>query len=150
MKDWDEIPYEVIAKKIKNKNHVVADFGCGENLLKTLIPNKVLSFDHVSIDESVIACDMSDLSIYLENESIDVAVFSLSLWGTNYKDYIKEAYRVLSFGGFIYISEPVKNYEEEGEEQKLIDVIREQGFDITTNNSIEKTDKFIYITGIKI
>jgi hypothetical protein len=150
MKDWNEIPYEVIAKKIKNKNSIVADFGCGENLLKTLIPNKVLSFDHVAIDDSVIACDMSDLSIYLENESIDVAVFSLSLWGTNYKDYIKEAYRVLNFNGFIYIAEPVKNYQQDGEEQKLIDVIIEQGFDITTNNSILKTDKFIYITGVKL
>jgi hypothetical protein len=150
MKDWNEIPYEVIAKKIKNKNSIVADFGCGENLLKTLIPNKVLSFDHVAIDDSVIPCDMSDLSIQLENESIDVAVFSLSLWGTNYKDYIKEAYRVLNFNGFIYIAEPVKNYQQDGEEQKLIDVIIEQGFDITTNNSIHKTDKFIYITGVKL
>jgi len=150
MKDWNEIPYEVIAKKIKKKNAIVADFGCGENLFKTLIPNKVISFDHVAIDDSVIACDMSDLSLYLENESIDVAVFSLSLWGTNYKDYIKEAYRVLNFTGFIYIAEPVKNYEQNGEEQKLIDVIIEQGFDITKNNSIQKTDKFIYISGIKL
>lgn len=77
MKTWDEIPYEYIAKKIKNKNRIVADFGCGENLMKTLISNKVYSFDHVAIDDSVIACDMAHTP--LDDETIDIAVFSLAL-----------------------------------------------------------------------
>jgi superfamily II DNA or RNA helicase len=147
MKDWSEIPYEYIAKKIKNKNHKVADFGCGENLLKNFIPNEVISFDHVAIDESVISCDMSDVSKYLDNESIDVAVFSLALWGTNYKDYIKEAYRTLNWGGIIYISEPSKNYETEEEIEKLINLIKDFGFEIV--GGVEKRNKFIYIRGIK-
>ena len=96
MQSWSEIPYEYIASQIKNKNRVVADFGCGENLMKNCIPeNKVYSFDHVAIDETVIVCDMAHTP--LENESVDIAVFSLALWGTNYEDYFKEAYRVLSY-----------------------------------------------------
>lgn len=34
----------------------------------------------------------------LENESVDVAVFCLSLMGTNLQDYILEANRVLKIG----------------------------------------------------
>jgi hypothetical protein len=41
MKTWTEIPYEYIASQIKNKNRVVGDFGCGENLMKTFLENKV-------------------------------------------------------------------------------------------------------------
>jgi len=32
----------------------------------------------------------------LEDKSIDVAVFSLALWGVNWKDYLNEAYRLLN------------------------------------------------------
>jgi superfamily II DNA or RNA helicase len=150
MKDWSEIPYEVIAKKIKNKNHIVVDFGCGDNQMKNLIPNnKVISFDHIAFDDSVIACDMADLSSHLENESVDVAVFSLSLWSPNYKDYIHEAFRVLNFGGFIHIAEPLNNYQTEDEKNQLINLITDVGFNITIN-PIHYSDKFIYISGIKI
>lgn len=147
MKDWSEIPYEYIATKIKNKNHKVVDFGCGENLFKNFIPNEVTSFDHIAIDENVIACDMSDVSKYLDDESVDVTVFSLALWGTNYKDYIKEAYRVLNWGGYIYIAEPSKNYETEEDVNSLINLLTETGFEIV--GGVEKRNKFIYIKGSK-
>ena len=149
MKDWNEIPYEYIATKIKNRNHIVADFGCGENKMKSCIPNnKVYSFDHVACDDFVVACDIKDVGKYLDNESIDVAVFSLSLWGTNYKDYVKEAYRVLSYGGQIHIAEPSKSYDSNELEEEFSNLISEVGFKIV--GKIERRDKFIYITGIKI
>lgn len=148
MKDWSEIPYEYIATKIRNNNDVIADFGCGDNKFKDCVPNnEVYSFDHIACDDSVIACDMKDVSAHLEDESIDTAVFSLALWGTNYKDYIKEAFRVLKHRGFIYIAEPIKSYETPEEEQELYDLIRNEGFEII--GSIERRNKFIYITGIK-
>jgi superfamily II DNA or RNA helicase len=147
MKDWSEIPYEYISTKIKNKNHKVVDFGCGENLFKNFIPNEVISFDHIAIDETVIACDMSDVSNYLDDESVDVTVFSLALWGTNYKDYIKEAYRVLNWGGYIYIAEPSKNYETDEDVNSLINLLTETGFEIV--GGVDKRNKFIYIKGSK-
>lgn len=145
MKTWNEIPYEYIASKIKNKNRVVADFGCGENLMKDLIPqNKVYSFDHIAIDDSVIACDMAHTE--LENESIDIAVFSLALWGTNFEDYFKEAYRLLNYDGLMYIAEPSKSYAQE-DRNKLLEMLKQNGFTLVGN--IEDRGKFFYITVIK-
>lgn len=146
MKEWNEIPYEYIAlNKIKNKNRIVADFGCGENLMKNLIPNnKVYSFDHVAIDDSVIACDMAHTP--LENESIDIAVFSLALWGPNYEDYFKEAYRLLNYDGFVYIAEPSKAYTQE-QRNDLIQMLKQNGF--TQVGEIEDRGKFFYITVVK-
>jgi superfamily II DNA or RNA helicase len=149
MEKWSEIPYEYIATKIKDEGDIVVDFGCGENKFKNCIPkNKVYSFDHVAFDDSVIACDIKDVSEYLDNESVDVALFSLSLWGTNHKDYIKEAYRVLKHKGMIYIAEPINSYETPEDDSKLIELINEVGFQIV--GGLERRNKFIYITGIKI
>ena len=149
MKDWGEIPYQVIAKNILCESDEVIDFGCGDNQFKLEIPNnKVTSVDHVACDDSVIACDMCDLSNYVANESHDVAVFSLSLWGTNYTDYLKEAYRVLRRKGFIYIAEPTKHYETVEEQNALKQLLSDCGFKIVGN--IDVREKFIYITGIKI
>lgn len=149
MGEWDEIPYEYIATKIRNKNHTVIDFGCGENLFKNCVShNKVLAFDHVAIDETVIACDMKDISQWVGDESVDITVFSLALWGTNYEDYIKEANRVLNYGGVIHIAEPSSSYETLEDEQGLLDLITRNGF--TVVGQVEKRGKFIYITGIKM
>gem|GEM_PF-6322238 len=145
MQTWGEIPYEHIASKIKNRNRVVADFGCGENMMKTFIPNnKVYSFDHVAIDDSVIACDMAHTP--LEDESIDIAVFSLSLWGSNYEDYFKEAYRLLTYDGLMYIAEPSKAYDETKREE-LVVKLKDNGFEIV--GDIENRGKFFYITVMK-
>lgn len=145
MKTWNEIPYEYIASKIKNKNRVVADFGCGENLMKTFIPNnKVYSFDHIAIDDSVIACDMAHTP--LEDETIDIAVFSLALWGSNYEDYFKEAYRLLNYDGLMYIAEPSKSYDAV-ERMELINQLKRNGF--TLVGDIEDRGKFFYIVVMK-
>jgi superfamily II DNA or RNA helicase len=149
MEQWEEIPYEYIGTKIKNKKYVVVDFGCGENLFKNCIPdNKVISFDHVAVDDSVIACDMKDVSNWIKDEEVDVAVFSLALWGTNYEDYIKEAHRVLRYDGKIYIAEPAKDYQTKEEQEELVKMLNEVGFEQV--GSIENRGKFIYLTGIKI
>lgn len=149
MSTWEEIPYEYIAKKIKNKNRIVADFGCGENLMKTFIPNnKVYSFDHVAIDDSVIACDMAHTP--LDGESIDVAVFSLALWGKNYEDYFKEAYRLMTYDGLMYIAEPSSAYTED-ERKALIDMLKNNGFTVVMcgNKMWEDRGKFFYVTVMK-
>jgi superfamily II DNA or RNA helicase len=149
MDQWDEIPYEYIATKIRNRNHKIIDFGCGENLFRHCVPhNEVLAFDHVAIDDSVIACDIKDISQYVSDESVDVAMFSLALWGTNYRDYITEAHRVLNFGGMIHIAEPAKSYPTQEDEQELINLITDSGFTIVGH--IERRSKFIYITGVKM
>ena len=108
-KEWTEDPINVIAEKLnKNRHQVIADLGCGMNQLKTLVNSysQWYSFDHYSDDETVIKADISDLKEYLQDNSVDAAVFCMSLWGTNYMDYIKESYRYLKNGGIVYVAEP--------------------------------------------
>jgi superfamily II DNA or RNA helicase len=144
-KNWSEIPYKVIADIIKSRPEwLVGDFGCGENLLSKEIPNKVLSFDHVAIDDTVISCDISNIPI--ENNIFDVVVFSLSLMGTNYKEYFKEAYRTLKPMGMVIIAEPSNRWKDRDEELKSL--LIEEGFNIS--GDIKHTDKFIYVTAIKL
>jgi hypothetical protein len=141
--EWNEIPYEVIGKKISSRpDWVVGDFGCGENLLSKEITNKVHAFDHIAIDETVTACDISNVP--LKDNVLDVVVFSLSLMGTNYRDYLVEGHRTLRPFGLIMICEPKSKWE--GRENELVDVLREIGF---TANVERTTDKFIYVEGNK-
>jgi hypothetical protein len=142
-KDWNEIPYIEIAKQIKRTDYVIADLGCGENLLKNELPNKVLSFDHVAIDDTVIACDISNVP--LEDETIDVVVFSLSLMGTNYGDYLKEAYRILKPMQPIMIAETSNQWKNSENDFKKI--LLEIGFN---NIVMRESDKFIYVTAFKM
>lgn len=78
------------------KFYTIADFGCGDAKLAMTVEQNIHSFDLVAVNESVVACDMS--SVPLEDGSVDVAVFCLSLMGTNLNDYILEANRVLKVG----------------------------------------------------
>lgn len=109
--EWGEDPQDVIASKINESgaHGVVADFGCGRNELKGKVTSyyyKWLSFDHVANDETVIEADTTSLSEYVADESLDVAVYCLSIWGKNKIDYFKEANRMLKPGGVIYVAEP--------------------------------------------
>ena len=113
-------------------------------MLKTEIPNKVYSFDHVAIDETVTSCDLTNIP--LDDNSLDVAVFSLSLMGTNYTEYFKEAYRTLKPMGMIIVSEPATRWE--NKEDQLKEMLQESGFIIS--GDIEHRYRFIYIKAIKI
>ena len=143
-KDWDEIPYVEIAEKIKERPEwIVADMGCGENLLSKEVTNKVHAFDYVAIDKDVTACDMS--SIPLQDNEIDAIVFCLSLMGSNYLDYIREAFRVTKPYGSLFICEPKKKVE------KRLEVLKKEiestGFKVV---EVTTSSQFIYIQGIKL
>jgi superfamily II DNA or RNA helicase len=143
-KTWLEIPFVEIAKKINARPEwIVGDFGCGENLLSKEINNKVHAFDHVAIDDSVIVCDIKNVP--LDDNVLDVAVFSLSLMGLNYVDYLKEAYRTLKPYGCIFICEPGSKWADREDELKV--KIESVGF--KCHEAVKHTDKFIYIDGMK-
>jgi hypothetical protein len=91
---WPENPVTRFAAQIGLRPEwVVGDFGCGECLLQAAVPNRMVGLDHVAWDPTVIAGDMA--ASPLEAASLDVAVFSLSLMGTNWRDYLREAHRTL-------------------------------------------------------
>jgi ribosomal RNA-processing protein 8 len=51
----------------------------------------VHSFDLVAVNEMVTACDMANVP--LQDENIDIAVFCLSLMGTNVKGILKISFK---------------------------------------------------------
>ncbi|XP_065876957.1 ribosomal RNA-processing protein 8 isoform X2 [Euphorbia lathyris] len=105
MLHWPEQPVNILIKWLKERTSslVVADFGCGDARLAKSVKNKVFSFDLVSSDPAVVACDMANTP--LDDSSVDVAVFCLSLMGTNFPSYLEEAHRVLKPSGWLLIAE---------------------------------------------
>ena len=75
------------------QDYIIADFGCGEAILADSIFQTVHSFDLIAINSKVTACDISHTPLLMG--SVNVVVFCLSLMGTNIKDYLLEANRVL-------------------------------------------------------
>jgi superfamily II DNA or RNA helicase len=142
---WTEIPFQVIAEQInKRPDWVIGDFGCGEALLSKSVRNKMYSFDHVAINPSVMACDMSNTG--LNPEILDVAVFSLSLMGVNWADYLKEAYRILRSGGLLKIAEPASSWSDDSF-IALKNGIESAGFEILGDGKL--SSKFIYFDAVK-
>lgn len=141
-KDWEVVPYQEAIKWCKVRPQaVVADFGCGEALLAKELQNKVHSFDHVAINGSVIACDMSHVP--LDDASIDVAIFSLSLMGSNWIDYLKEAKRCLRLDGHLWIAEPTGRIQDADLFRKLLEYL---GFDA---RRVHAKDKFTFVEALK-
>lgn len=109
---WPANPLTRIIKTIKRlpKTTIIGDFGCGEGKLAESLPNKVYSMDLVSTRDDIIACNITKTP--LEPKSLDVAVYCLSLMGTNLNDYLLEANRVLKLHGSVYIAEIQSRFEE--------------------------------------
>ena len=141
---WQEIPYEKIAEKLQNYTNLqIGDFGCGEAKLAELLPNhQVHSFDHIAINAKVQACDISHTP--LPEATLDVAIFSLSLMGINYTDYLQEAHRTLKGGGSLLIAETISRWTDK--KQELLDLIASLGFTVVKE---QEGDRFLYINATK-
>ncbi|ESZ98710.1 hypothetical protein SBOR_0948 [Sclerotinia borealis F-4128] len=88
----------------------IADLGCGDATLSTGLQKdlkklnlKVHSFDLQSPSALVTRADIANLP--LADESIDIAIFCLALMGTNWIDFIEEAFRILRWKGELWIAE---------------------------------------------
>ena len=84
---------------------VIGDFGCGDAKLAESLEGKmkVHSFDLVSTNPRVTACNIANVP--LDDRTLDMAVFSLSLMGTDWPKFVAEALRCLKVGGFLYVAE---------------------------------------------
>lgn len=146
VEQWPVNPVNVIAKWIITNFRkqspacvVVADFGCGDAALaqklietkhKSKCPFQVHSFDLVASSDLVTACDMAHVP--LEDKSVHVAVFCLSLMGTNLADFLREAHRVLQDGGILKIAEVRSRFESsdknKDELEEFVQVLDKLGF----------------------
>ncbi len=107
---WPIVPFKEEIRWLSERDGlIVGDFGCGEAFIaaETSGQHEVYSFDHVAINDDVMACDMT--RVPLEDRQLDVAIFCLSLMGTNFTEYIREAHRCLRLDGCLHIWEPA-NY----------------------------------------
>ncbi|XP_016321070.1 ribosomal RNA-processing protein 8 isoform X2 [Sinocyclocheilus anshuiensis] len=110
---WPTNPVDSIISYICKKpaSLVVADFGCGDCKIARSVKNKVHSFDLAPVCDLATACDMA--KVPLRDSTVDIAVFCLSLMGTNLGDFLAEANRVLVMGGVLKIAEVASRFENE-------------------------------------
>src|SRR5919201_2037286 len=94
--------------------------------------------DYRAIYYKVVAYEIK--KVPLADEALDVAVFSLSLMGKNWLEYIKEAKRCLVTNGILIIAETTKSLK--GRLSSLRDGIKSQGFDIYSD---EERGDFTFI-----
>ncbi|KAM3838247.1 uncharacterized protein ACN63O_023195 [Diretmus argenteus] len=108
---WPANPVDDIIAYIRQKppSLVVADFGCGDCKIARSVKNKVHSFDLAPACDLVTVCDMANVP--LRDGSVDIAVFCLSLMGTNLSDFLMEANRVLVMGGVLKIAEVTSRFD---------------------------------------
>ena len=147
---WSVDPLDVIISRLKimSPRLRIGDFGCGTaKIMEELGQERVKSFDHIAINDKVIACDIKSVSKYVDDNSLDVVIFSLSLMGKNWQDYIIEAKRCLSIRGSLFIAVTTKELEEGRRLYLLPNVLKDNGFSIDTK---EERGDFTFMEGIKI
>ncbi|KAI9678332.1 MAG: 25S rRNA (adenine645-N1)-methyltransferase [Caeruleum heppii] len=88
----------------------VADLGCGDAKLARSVrefgkkfKTNVLSYDLQSTNDLITVADIANLP--LKDSNVDVCIFCLALMGTNWIDFIEEAFRILRWKGELWIAE---------------------------------------------
>jgi ribosomal RNA-processing protein 8 len=88
----------------------IADLGCGDARLsqnldkfKRKLKLEIFNYDLQTTNSLVTKADIANLP--LKDGSIDLAIFCLALMGTNWIDFIEEAFRVLRWKGELWIAE---------------------------------------------
>lgn len=113
-KSWPVDPLDNIISYLSENEHlrVIGDFGCGTARIGQTLGHikryKVHSFDlncsrEISEKYNITICNMK--SVPLESGVLDVAVFCLSLMGTDWPLFLKEACRTLKDKGILIITE---------------------------------------------
>ncbi|XP_076591444.1 uncharacterized protein rrp8 [Chaetodon auriga] len=137
---WPANPVDDIISYIRQRppSLLVADFGCGDCKIARSVKNKVHSFDLAAACELVTVCDMANVP--LRDASVDIAVFCLSLMGTNLADFLTEANRVLKMGGVLKIAEVASRFENV---RSFVAALASLGFKLVSKDT-EKTHFFSF------
>lgn len=127
---------------LKDRKIVIADMGCGEAQLALDINNffkkynkkakkshqrnwECHSFDLKAANERITVADIRNVP--LPDNSCTIVVFCLALMGTNFLDFIKEAYRILAPRGELWIAE-IKSRFGDGKGDEFVDALKLMGF----------------------
>ncbi|KAK9484599.1 methyltransferase-domain-containing protein [Lipomyces starkeyi] len=127
----------------KDGTSYIADMGCGDATLSLQVSSQysgngskkhtkhagtkivVHSFDLSKTNERVTVADIKNVP--LPDASVHIVVFCLSLMGTNFLDFIKEANRILKPRGQLWISE-IKSRFSDNDGANFINAIKAHGF----------------------
>ncbi len=144
---WGIRPCDLIAERIRaTRVSRVADLGCGDARLADLLaPLPVIAVDHVSAREGILAADIT-APTPIEPASVDAVVLSLALIGTNWRDSLHEANRILRLGSFLFIAEPTRRAGEAA--FRLLDAVTTRGFGIHEDTVVR--DGIVYVTAVKL
>lgn len=155
---WPENPIDVFIDQIKSrsvktinapgglpglpktKELIIADMGCGEaalslkvtqffnknKKLKKKIDFKVHSFDLKKVNDRITVADIKNVP--LPDNSCSIVIFCLSLMGTNFLDFIKEAYRILAPRGELWIAEIKSRFADNGHGDEFTNALKLMGF----------------------
>lgn len=104
----------------------LADLGCGDaGISKALEKEKkklrlqIFSYDLQNSSPLVTKADIANLP--LADGSVDAAIFCLALMGTNWIDFIDEAYRILRWKGELWIAEIKSRFGRVGSKGNRVD-----------------------------
>jgi len=157
VKKWPKNPVHKCFEWLQHKPYdtIIADFGCGDAELAKLIgksKKKVYSLDLETPSHApfVIACNMAKTP--LESNSVDVAVFSLSLMGTDYYKFIEEASRVLKVKGKLWIAEVKSRFDGRNGAASIpsfVASLKTAGFDVDPKKVDEKDKMFFVLEAVK-
>ena len=148
-KKWPLNPNDLILKTLllpKYKKKIIVDIGCGEaTLAKNLIPlgYNIKSFDLFALNNFVTVADMKNLPI--DNNSIDLAIYCLSLMNKNFIPFIVEANRILKKNGKILVGEISSRIVEMN---KFLNIFDKYGFHLIKKRNLK--NYFFIFTFVKI
>ena len=151
-----EIPRNRIIQELEriktNRKKQTVDLGCGKAQISQHFSKdprfEFINYDHLSTNDNIISCDISKTP--LDDNSVEICILSLAMWGSNNAEYLQEAYRILETNGQLFIIEPTKRWSikdeqhniVEGQEScRLIQRLEENNFKIM-EKSIEKFSLF--------
>ncbi|XP_054755013.2 uncharacterized protein LOC129261013 [Lytechinus pictus] len=140
---WPSNPVDIIIDALKKRpaSLVIGDFGCGDAKIARSVKQKVHSFDLYPINQHVTVCDTK--KVPLKDCVLDIAVFCLSLMGTNWMDYVNEANRVLKTGGLLKVAEVASRFTSPA---SFLSVMKSLGFQLKTK---DVSNKMFYLFDFK-
>jgi superfamily II DNA or RNA helicase len=116
--DQSQLPRNRVIAHLGNKRKHrlrILDLGCGRNnIARHFADDKdhkftIQGYDHVAEEGSQVRVgNIADLAAQEEDESADICVYSQSLMGTDWPNYLTEGHRMLRYNGEFIISEHIK------------------------------------------
>mmetsp|Transcript_3121 Transcript_3121/g.3521 ORF Transcript_3121/g.3521 Transcript_3121/m.3521 type:complete len:311 (+) Transcript_3121:171-1103(+) len=123
VKKWPENPVDTIISFLQTlpKKVRIGDFGCGDARIARTLSREypsIYSFDLAEANQHVTVCNIK--KVPLKDNSLDIAIFCLSLMGVDFADFLKESNRVLRKGGTLVVAEVKSRFTQvEGDSQDL-------------------------------